>query len=284
MRIQSFTATLLTSSLFVSAGAFAQDHQDDGHHQAHDQHHGDSHHASGEHHGPEPQDFLFLVSEAYHRSQGEFQTSFSFENDDFDADGWQSVFRTEYGITDNIEFTAELPWKDTGHDTGFGDMKFALAVGLTHESDDTPAIALAFEAIAPTGDATHDLGHDVWGFGLGLHASKHLGENVVFHAAIGQEELDNALVHGHHYDITETYAGAGFVAEFSDGFSGSFEYLWESEEESDSHGVHTARQGRIALGAIFETDSGIEFGVSTLIGVSDHAPDNGLRVKIQRSW
>lgn len=242
------------------------------------------------------QDFLFLIEEGYTQEQGEWQigSSYSITRYQLDKLANNSENRTltlniEYGVTDRFQIEFTLPYlqskmhtystdnnfHNTIKESGLEDSEVEVSYQVIKESDNMPAISVGFGMSMPssTNDTFKTENLSVEG---SLKASKYLDEIGYIHSSISYETNKEN-------NETEVNAGVAFVRPFNDSWSIMLEYLFEKEKETelDSNESESELLSYISIGASYENNKGLLFGLAYAYGNDKTVLDSSLMLKIQ---
>lgn len=229
----------------------------------------------------EEQDFLFQFEEAYTQSAGETQIGVLFDRA-FAPRGSGLGFEIEYGVTDRIEVSAELPLILGPGESGAGDIEFGVDYALLLESDSAPALTFGISASAPTGDEDAGRGVGGWSYETSLRASKQVVDDFYVHLAGSYEWTPNG---GAEADaLTEWSIGAGAAIRASEQLTLIAEYLRESERAEEGGFVIRETAGYLSAGAIIEIAEGVSLGAAGAAGVEGDSADARFLAKIQIEW
>lgn len=229
----------------------------------------------------EAQDFLFQFEEAYTQQDGETQISILYDRA-FEPRGSGASIEFEYGVTDRLEISAELPLTFGPGEAGAGDMEFGVDYALMLESGQAPALTIGVSASAPTGDAEEGRGVGGWSYETSLRASKQALDGLTIHLAGAYGWTPNGGAEGD--SLTEWSIGAGGAIRASDRLTLIAEYLRESERIDEGGAVSHEVTSYLSAGSIFEIIEGVSLGAAGAAGVGGESADVRFLAKMQIEW
>ncbi len=230
----------------------------------------------------EQQDFLFQLEEAYTQEAGEWQIG---AKADFAFDPWTALYEleVEYGLTDRLQVSVELPIVDGEEGSGVGDMEFAVDYALVKDQGGrAPELTVGFGASAPTGEADDGTGAGAWGYEASFRASKQVVPTVYAHALFAYEWVPDG---GPDADaLSEWAVGAGLAWRAADDVALLVEYLREREREEEDAVIERETESYLSAGVVLEVADDVEIGAAGAVGLNDDSADARALIGFQVEW
>ncbi len=218
----------------------------------------------------EAQEMLFLLEEAYVQDKGEWQIGASLNQTLEGPDERQWEFEIEYGLTDRLQFFAELPLRDS-RNGGIGDPEIGLDYALLKDSGgDIPEFTVGAALSVPVGNNDSGPGNGGVGYQLSARLSKALTTDFFVHALAEYEAVPNARQDGEDFSSREYALGAGLAYSPAKGLFLVAEYLWEKEREKQDDIIESESEHLLSAGITYEFDNDLSIGLGGAIGLNSN--------------
>ena len=208
---------------------------------------------------------LFVADKIYVQDKGEWyfvlEAVYAKASDEKE---YELAFEAIYGLTDNIQLSAEIPWvfidpDDGDNENGVGDLTLAINWNFIQEQD--YAVGVSGTVALPTGDEDDGVGSGQFRYAPALLGALRAGP-VELYGSIGGEFGDN------HDDIFTYSITAAYPI---DDWIPLIELTGESNRDAD---VLYATPGIYWMGV-----EGLEFGLGVPIGLTDDSDDYAVVFK-----
>lgn len=223
------------------------------------------------------QDFLFLLEEAYTQEAGEWQASASLDRQ-FNPGSSLVELDLEYGITERLQLSVQLPWSHEPGASGLSASELAIDYAvLKDEGFATPELTIGAAVIAPTGD--DDVSLNGWGYEVSLRTSKLVLPATYVHGMVAYERVTSEGE-----SAAEWSLGGGLAFRPSRCLTLIGEYIHEIERETDGLGA-TERQSEDFLsgGIVFEIADDLLIGAGGALNLQD-SDEHRLLASVQIEW
>ena len=256
------------------------------------------------------QQFTFMSQEAYTQEKDSWQVSFtsqyldrktSRESDDVTLTSqWEWTAEVEYGLTDWLQFEAEIPFTHVKHkttedgesthisETDIGDVETGVRIRLFGEDRDvwwSHTVSAGFVVIWPSASWREDFGADRFGVEASLAMSKTY-DNWAYHLSGGFGLTDDTREQGESSktDVEAFELGAALVYSPTDKTDFIGELSAEFEREKTNRSENSDTEFYFIPGIKYEPVEDLEAGIGVPIGLTACSYDWGFIAKIQYEW
>ncbi len=222
----------------------------------------------------EGHDFLFLLEEAYTQEDGESQLGASLSHAT-DAAEWEMEAEFEYGLTDRLQVSIEVPIvKGRSDSPEIEELEFGVAYALVLEDASIlPTVTAAASVQAPL-SADGD-----WEYTTSLNTSKQVSDPLFLYTNLAGAFVSNDAISG----VSEWSAGLGVAWEAADETWLIAEILHEEEADLDQGRKVWEQANFASFGLGFEPIDDVIIGAAYAHAFDD-SDDSRLIIQAQVEW